>query len=201
MLVGIHGKAESGKDTVGDVLEEEYNFIKASFADNLKVFVMTLFNLSPKQVFTKEGKREIVPGTGGKTVRRVLQEVGEKMREIDPDIWIKQAFASPDVEKAIRFPTRAWTFVVFCDVRFPNEFQCIKNEGGCLIKVVRPDYQALEGAEAEHASECSLDRFSDSAFDLVITAASGEVNKIKEAVRDFYDERISTWGVKNEEAN
>ena len=47
MIIGITGLIGSGKGTVADILVEEHNFIKLSFADKLKDGVATVFRLGP----------------------------------------------------------------------------------------------------------------------------------------------------------
>jgi len=43
MIIGITGLIGSGKGTVADILVEEHNFIKLSFADKLKDGVATVY--------------------------------------------------------------------------------------------------------------------------------------------------------------
>ena len=44
MIIGMCGLIGTGKDTVADILVNNYNFIKVSFADKLKDGVATVFS-------------------------------------------------------------------------------------------------------------------------------------------------------------
>lgn len=86
------------------------------------------------------------------TVRRILQWWGtEYRRDQDPDYWTKAW-----VRKVSRFDLDD-THVLIDDVRFANELDTIKGEGGRIYKIVRPGF---DGAN-NHASETSLDDYRD----------------------------------------
>jgi hypothetical protein len=74
MIVGILGKKRSGKDTTGDYLVANKNFVKYSFANPIKRGAMELFGFTEDQVFG-DAKDEIDP-TWGITPRLVLQIMG-----------------------------------------------------------------------------------------------------------------------------
>jgi hypothetical protein len=74
MIVGILGKKRSGKDTTGDYLVANKNFVKYSFANPIKRGAMELFGFTEEQVFG-DAKDEIDP-TWGITPRLVLQIMG-----------------------------------------------------------------------------------------------------------------------------
>jgi len=59
MIIGIGGELESGKSTVANFITEEYNYTEMSFAENLKLMCMYIFNLTRDQCFTTKGKQEI----------------------------------------------------------------------------------------------------------------------------------------------
>lgn len=61
------------------------------------------------------------------------------------------------------------TNAVFSDVRFYNEFKCIKAAGGKLIRVKRRTSEKLQAFKnATHASETQLITVADSLFDYII---------------------------------
>ena len=53
MIIGMCGLIGTGKDTVADILVNNYNFIKVSFPDKLKDGVATVFSW----------ERELLEGT------------------------------------------------------------------------------------------------------------------------------------------
>jgi hypothetical protein len=58
MIIGISGKANSGKDTVADYLAKQYKLTKVALADPLKRFVMEVFDFSEEQLWGSSEKRE-----------------------------------------------------------------------------------------------------------------------------------------------
>lgn len=186
MIIGISGKAESGKDTVAKMLEILYanpnisyedfankryrNFADIQvvhFADILKETVQVLFVIGEWETNTQEGKRTTVDWIG-KTVRELLQEVGQGLRDaIDPDIWVKALFAN----------TEDWANIIIADVRYPNELEAIKERGGILIRIDR------KGAGAgNHSSETALDNYNDWDFHI---GNNGSMEDLFEAMRIF----------------
>jgi hypothetical protein len=149
MIIGIVGFISSGKGTVGDILANEYGFIKDSFAKPLKDAVSTIFNW-PRHLLegdTKESrewrelKDEFWSNKLGKTItpRLVLQWMGtEAGRNVfGENLWSASLINRSD-------PNRNY---VITDVRFVNEIKSIQQHGGKIIRVIRgqePNW--MEGA-------------------------------------------------------
>ena len=57
--------------------------------------------------------------------RKLLQDIGSKMREIDKDIWIKCALKEAN----------EYNYAIIDDVRFDNEILFLKDNGWILIKL------------------------------------------------------------------
>ena len=186
MIIGISGKAGSGKDTAAKMLEVLYanpdisyedfanrkykNFADIQvvhFADILKETVQVLFAIGEWETNTQEGKRVTVDWIG-KTVRELLQEVGQGLRDaIDPDLWVKALFAN----------TEDWANIIIADVRYPNELEAIKERGGILLRIDR------KGAGAgDHSSETALDDYNDWDFHI---GNNGSMEDLFEAMRIF----------------
>ena len=81
MIIGVLGKKRSGKDTTGDYLVANKNFVKYSFANPIKRGAMELFGFTEDQVFG-DAKDEIDP-TWGITPRLVLQIMGTEVFQYD----------------------------------------------------------------------------------------------------------------------
>lgn len=153
MIIGISGKAGSGKDTLAFFIEERSEARILHFADPLKMAVCTMAGLSYDDVYTQEGKQHTIDWLDGITVRELLQKVGTAVRnEIHPEFWIRRLLESSKNSKAT---------LLVPDVRFPNEADAIKNAGGFLIRLER------NGAGAgNHISETALDNYDK--WDMVI---------------------------------
>jgi hypothetical protein len=55
-LIGVHGKARSGKDTVARILGDEHGFVRTAFADPLKAASAVLFGWPVDLAFSDEIK-------------------------------------------------------------------------------------------------------------------------------------------------
>ena len=186
MIIGISGKAGSGKDTAAKMLEVLYanpnisyedfanrkykNFADIQimhFADILKETVQALFGIGEWETGTQEGKKVTISWIG-KTVRELLQEVGQGLRDaVDPNLWIKALFAN----------TEDWSNYIIADVRYPNELEAIKERDGVLIRIDRNSAGA-----GNHSSEIALDDYND--WDVHIEN-NGSLESLFEAMRIF----------------
>lgn len=186
MIIGISGKAGSGKDTAAKMLEVLYanpdisyedfankrykNFADIQivhFADALKETAQVLFRLGEWETNTQEGKK-ITINWIGKTVRELLQGIGQGLRDaIDFDLWVKILFAN----------TKGWSNYIIADVRYPNEVKAIKERNGILLRIDR------KGAGAgNHSSETALDDYKE--WDVHIEN-NGSIEDLFEAMRIF----------------
>jgi len=118
--IGLIGLAGSGKDTAALALMDR-GWKRVAFADELK------------------GRALYMGWDGRKDARgrRLLCNLGMAMRAYDPHFWINHARAAMRGRPC-----------VFTDVRFQNEADFIRAEGGIIVRVLR------EGLEVgEHESE------------------------------------------------
>ena len=146
MIIGMCGLIGTGKDTVADILVNNYNFIKVSFADKLKDGVATVFSWDREMLegttdesrtwreqkdefWSRETNEHITP-------RLVLQMFGtDCMRNgFYNGIWV-----SIVKQQIINNPNKNF---VIPDVRFPNEAKMIKEVNGEVWRICRgPDPQ------------------------------------------------------------
>lgn len=180
-LVGVMGRARSGKDTLAGVLVNEFGFTKRGFADPLREAMLALDPIVGHE--PGEPGALVRPVRYADALRRVgyertkdlypearalLQRLGtDSIRALDEGFWARIA------EDRIRTRTEP---LIFTDVRFLNEANLIREYGGYLIRVVRPDLP--ESAEL-HASETALD---DYPANLIVTN-DGTLEALRRTVR------------------
>lgn len=155
-LIGIVGKKRTGKDTIGDYLVNNHNFIKYSFANPLKRGAMEIFGLTENQVFGDD--KDKIATEWGVTPRVLLQIMGTELfqydiqkhipefKKIGREIWVKR-FRQWYKENKDRN-------IVICDVRFKHEAEAIIKQGGEIWKVIRDNITSNEDL---HASEKELE--------------------------------------------
>lgn len=194
MIIGISGKKQSGKNTVGVILQclhENINFegIKevidkgvliydpnnmelVSFAFKLKEIASSLIGVKYWDFENQTFKKEVDPLTG-LTNREILQKIGTSFRELfGEDIWIKALFKHLE---CIGFDKN----YIITDVRYKNEAKAIKEKGGILIRVNRNT-----DSNDTHQSEVDLDDYDK--FDFIIDN-NGSVEELIKKVIEIYD--------------
>lgn len=157
MLLGLGGKAGSGKTTVTNYLTTR-GFRVQKFADPLKSMLSDLLisqGVEPgdTSMFTEGALKEVPTDLlGGKSPRHAMQTLGTEWGrgQLSEDFWVEAALRNLGPGDR-----------VFDDVRFPNEAIAIRNRGGIVVNVFRPDAPQV----GRHPSENAL---ADFAFDYVI---------------------------------
>jgi hypothetical protein len=170
-LIGGAGFAGVGKDTLGDALVQGLGYIKFSFSDALYLEVSAAFDIPIEHLRDrahKERKTDLLglrrcrdhgfvgrmmTGVGqefraAQSPRDILQWWGtEYRREQDPDYWVKRArdFYHQQLEAGA-------SGLVNCSVRFVNEAQWVREEGGAVVRIQRPGV----GAVNAHVSDKPL---------------------------------------------
>lgn len=149
MIVGLLGRARSGKDTFASRLEAR-GFVRTSFAQPLKDACRVLFGLTDAHLGDLKDVADPNLPTRSATPRQILQEFGtDVMRKHYGDgFW---------VDRFVRdLPPGN---VVVTDVRFQNEVDALRGLGGVIIKIERPGEPKMS-----HASE----QVDDISADLVV---------------------------------
>lgn len=145
MLIGITGKALSGKDTVGDILFMHFDFINMPFARPLKLAAAAAFGDLLENYHIQARKAEVNP-YWEVTRRQQLQDFGEAMCvQFGEDFWIRRWFLD-----YIRL--RDTDNIVVTDVRKDIEADYIRSLGGRIIHLYRSG-AGLSGHEANHKTE------------------------------------------------
>lgn len=171
-IIGISGKAGSGKDTVGLLIREIiedlnrdlnnpiYTTEKLSFASNLKDVCVHLFGWDRDRLehdFDYKEGNTLDDGSPdpacemlGLSRRQVMQKVGtDAMRNgLHRDVWVicmKLDIISGEYDKV--------DVGMLTDCRFKNELKFVRDMGGALIRVDRKGKEDTLTKHTDHQSE------------------------------------------------
>jgi hypothetical protein len=163
-IIGVVGRKQSGKDTIFSLIQEAVPCKRIAFGDALRDEVgRVLRGEEPipedaPEILRSRLEQEIQNGPAAQpddlfkqpyrdSIRRILQTWGTEYRRVqNPDYWLIAFLESVRAE-----PATLW---VVTDVRFVNESECIKHEGGILWRVTRP---ASDANPDRHSSERFVD--------------------------------------------
>ena len=180
-IIGINGRINHGKDEVAKIIQYltfinskkelnnycTYDHFKDSsltmmslwqvkkMAYKLKQIASILLNISVAKFEDRDFKDIQLPVEWDyMTVRTFLQKLGtEAMREgLHQNTWANAFWSDYNEDNS------CW---LITDIRFPNEYESVKDRNGIMIKVVRD----IEIPKHEHESETALDSYR---FDYVI---------------------------------
>jgi len=156
MIIGLSGYAQSGKDTVANILVENYGYKRIAFADPIRDLIYEMDPLIPKGYgnnIINYRLQDMVDTYGWDRlkvefpeVRRLLQDTGVGARKVFGDkFWIYQALS--DVAPQDK--------VVVSDVRFENEAKWIQEFNGQIWRIKRLGTDATN----DHVSESEMDGY------------------------------------------
>lgn len=141
-IIGLTGKAGSGKDTVGAWLRSEHHYQRIAMADALKKGLAAMGFPEPE---SRADKESLIPGFSF-TWRQAAQRLGTEWgRGLDEDIWLK--VLKRELEHRLGN-------VVVTDIRFENEAAMIRELGGSVWHIT--GRQAELGGAASHQSEAGV---------------------------------------------
>ncbi|MGE2643749.1 hypothetical protein ACQH7H_24405, partial [Escherichia coli] len=125
--IALMGKMRSGKDTVGHYLNGTKGFGQFAFGTGIKRVVEILYpdlDLRSKP-------------------RKLYQDVGQRLREVDPLIWINY------LDREVKRYSRSLAVidqvpnVVITDVRQLNEAEFLKLQGYVLVRIYISPYRTV----------------------------------------------------------
>lgn len=149
MIIGLAGKARSGKDTTGLHLHDVYGATLLSFAQPIKDMLEAM-GIEAHYIYG-DGKDQTHPEYGI-TPRRMMQTLGTEWgRALDPMLWINVLLSRYQHIKTQSLDP----LVVVTDVRFTDEVDAIRAAGGVVINIDRPGLNS----DDDHASEAGISDF------------------------------------------
>lgn len=142
MIIGLTGKARSGKDTVAEHLHEAYKFHHYWFSKPMKEAAASIFGWSDAHLYGD--LKEEIDTRYGVSPRVALQTLGTEWgrNTINSDLWILRA--QKEMEQH--------TNIVISDCRFDNEAEAIIAAGGIVIEISRDNANQV----AAHSSESGI---------------------------------------------
>jgi hypothetical protein len=188
ILVGIHGKGGSGKDTVGHMLKENHGFATTSFALPIKQMVCELLHVPIEAWNDREWRETPLPLYGNKSPRYMAQTLGTEWgrNTVSRGLWYDLAISK--IEQAHCQNEDLLNKFAITDVRFDDEAAKIRARNGFII-VVNRDSSDLHNSAKEHSSEEGL---SSNPYDLHIynnwDLKDLEL-QVMDAVEDIYEIR------------
>lgn len=162
------------------------------FADPLKEMCIALFNLNPENIYGSDNDKnkatdllwESMPynpdkKSGHLTHREFLEYFGTNIvRKIKSNAWSEFTIKRILAEQS--------EIAIIPDVRFPNEVDAIKNNGGIVIRLTRDVFNST--SEAEKALD--KDVFDWNIFDLVIDNSTTKL----EDLCQYLNKNSHIWG-------
>ena len=178
MIIGICGHARNGKDSIADILINDFHFEKRSFAKPLKDACKVMFDWTEEHV---NGKLKDVEDTRyGISPRLAMQLLGTEFgqsclcehslsfaRTTGRSLWVRRCLIDVHGKN-----------IVIPDVRFLHEALAIKELGGKIIRVVRPGFEGT----SKHPSETEMAQIQED--ERIINDST--LDALKEKVYDAY---------------
>jgi hypothetical protein len=154
MIIGLYGYSRAGKDTVARILVENHGFEQRNMAGPIREILLridpyvldednTYFTLSSQ---VEEFGWDNVKAWYPESVEMMIN-LGQAMRDIDPDIWLNACIGQP------------YKNLVIADVRQPNEADFIYNHEGVLwnIRSERAQKRGMDGILDDYYFEYKID--------------------------------------------
>lgn len=186
MIIGLCGKAGSGKSRIADFICNHYHAHPLAFADALRLAVapISLFLHKGNEEQTHhsiyDGKDKPLPHINC-TARDLFRGFGDVMRSYDPDAFVKLTDMKIDFVTQYYKSRGIDTSIVIEDCRYANEAEYIKSKGGVLIQIVRNETRELK----PHSSEKGIPpKYIDS-----VVSNTGTISDLMEhafGLADFY---------------
>lgn len=171
--IGLTGRMGAGKDYTFEALRDIAEYLavwRMSFADGLRYEIQrTLTEGLPGGPSLPALWEKPYP----EAIRRLLQWWGTDFRrEQDPNYWVNDGIVRAK-EKA-KMISHSLGVPVFTDVRFQNEAEAIRAEGGIIVRVTAPyevRRERLGQHPPNHSSETAMDDFLP---DLIVRSAKDD---------------------------
>lgn len=153
MLIGLYGPSRAGKDSVAQILVDDFGYEQRAQAAAIRKILLGLNAPVKLNDGTYRTMRELYDYCGGdwdkvkaesKDSVDQMIALGQTCRDvIGLDVWLNTALP----------PANSTAKIVISDVRQPNEYAAIRERGGKLWKIIRPgvEMRGMDGLlDTEH---------------------------------------------------
>lgn len=121
--IAFFGPMCSGKTWAAKFLIDHHNYAQFGFAEGVKETARKLFGVQGK-----DGNDRVI-----------LQQVGAKMREINPDVWVDLCLNEIDkFEQDYLWDNKTLPKIVVDDLRYENEAIALRDNGFTLVLINTP---------------------------------------------------------------
>lgn len=148
-LIGLSGRAGTGKDTVRKMLQD-VGYTGFALADPIRSMLRDLLvksGISDQYIDQREFKEAIIPELGV-SYRHMAQSLGTEWgRSLQSDFWLRIAGSYLADQIAM-----GGSHFCISDVRFYNEAEWVREQGGVIWRVERDEVAPVR----EHASELQM---------------------------------------------
>ena len=146
-IVGISGKAGSGKDTLAALLVKQHGYHRRALADPIRELLNDRFDWDPEFWNSREWKETRNAAAGNKSPRDWSQWLGTEVGRglAGDDVWVNAL--------ARDWALMEYPLLVVPDIRFNNEAEWIRSIGGIMVNVTRPGVAPVRS----HRSEAGVD--------------------------------------------
>ena len=163
VLIGVHGKPRSGKDTLATHLVEKYKLLRYGPSMPVKVATAAMFDI-PIEYLYDDKMKDAFDAFWQMSYREMAQKVGkESIRDIFvEDFWMRHTEKMwIEVQKGLPIidilaeAHNTYNGMILADIRYANEVTWVKDRGGIVIFVTRENRGYV--ANEQHAAEKGLD--------------------------------------------
>ncbi len=149
MIIGLCGRAGSGKTSIATHLKCTHGARRVALAGPLKRMAQDIYGLTDEQVFGDATIKERVIPHLGVSPRHLLQRLGTEVcrRHLGENVWVNALLAT-----CAENPGALW---VVDDVRFVNEARILHAAGAQVWRLHCAD--SISTDAGTHASEAQVD--------------------------------------------
>lgn len=157
-LIGLHGPAGCGKDTIARILCDTQEFRQIALAQPIRNGISVMFGLPVEYLTDRALKEQPLDLLCGHTPRHAMQTLGTEWgrNHICLDVWLKIAQREIDYQNSLAAANNLYLRgIVVSDIRFEGEAKWLRDQGGTIWHIRRPNNP--HALNTSHASESPIE--------------------------------------------